>query len=90
MRMTRRLGTMAATMIIVSFVAVGGCATRGEVEALRAEVRDLRSSTETAEARAVRAEVAAQRAAAGAAQNPAVPRPRTASADRAFRENLRK
>jgi hypothetical protein len=86
-----RLAALAPAAVAVSLLAAaGGCATRGDVEALRAEAAGLRSAIGTADARASRAEEDAQRAAAAVRAAEEDARATGAGADRAFREGLRK
>ncbi len=86
----RRLHGYMPALALVSLVAAGGCASRGDVEALRAEMAGLRSSMAAADARAAAAEAEAQRAAA-TAQAAADARARnSAAADAVYRRSLRK
>jgi hypothetical protein len=86
--MMGRLLARAPAVATVSLLVVGGCATRGDVDALRSEITGLRSSVASADARAANAEAQAQQAAAAAQ---AAMDARTArAADQAYRRSLRK
>ena len=61
-----KLHTYVPAAAIVTLLAAGGCASRGDVDQLRSEVAGLRSSVAAADARAAAAEAEAQRAAAEA------------------------
>ena len=66
------VGATAAMTAIVpaaaALLALGGCATKGDVDQLRSDIAGLRSRLEAADAAATRAEASAQQAAAAAAQ----------------------
>jgi len=53
---------------VLGVLALGGCATKGDIESLRTEIAGLRSSIESVDAKATRAEAASQQAAADAAR----------------------
>ena len=80
-----------AAAVAVALLALGGCATKGDIESLRTEIAGLRSSIESVDAKATRAEadVAAgrrrRRPGAEAAASAA-----SAKADQIFRAGLRK
>jgi outer membrane murein-binding lipoprotein Lpp len=87
----KKLYSMApVATVAVSLLALGGCATKGDIESLRTEIAGLRSSIESVDAKATRAEAASQRAAADAARAAADARVASDKADRIFREGLRK
>ena len=67
----------------LSLLALGACASKGDVESVRSEIAGLRSSLDSIDAKASRAETESQRAAADA-------RVAGEKADRIFREGLRK
>lgn len=62
---------------------LGGCATKGDVEALHQEIAGLRAALASVDAKASRAEADAAKAAAGADLA-------SEKADRIYREGLRK
>ena len=71
-------------------LALGGCATKGDIEQLRSEIAGLRSSIDSIDAKATRAEADAQRAAADAAAAEASAAAASQKADQIFRAGLRK
>ena len=82
-----------ATAATVALLAAGGCASRGEVEALRAEAADLRASVASADVRASQAEAEALRVAAevdAAEGERLLRRAQDRDRDRAFRRRLLK
>ena len=83
-----KLHTYVPAAAIVTLLAIGGCASRGDVDQLRSEVAGLRSSVAAADARAAAAEAEAQRAAAAA--QAASDRRSRAAADQTYRQSLRK
>ncbi len=83
-----RLHACVPALAILSLLLASGCASRGDVDQLRAEVAGLRSSVASADARAAAAEAEAQRAAAAA--QAATDKRSTAAADQAYRRSLRK
>lgn len=74
----------------VALLALGGCATRGDVEELRNEIAGLRSSLESVDAKATRAAADAQQASATAAQAEATANAASQKSDQIFRAGLRK
>jgi hypothetical protein len=52
----------------LSLLALGACASKGDVEAVRSEIAGLRSSLDSIDAKASRAETESQRAAADSAR----------------------
>ena len=81
------LGPAAA---VAGLLALGGCATKGDIELLRSEIAGLRSSIELVDAKATRAEAASQQAAADAAAAEASANAASQKADQIFRAGLRK
>lgn len=81
------LTKQAPALAVLALLATTGCASRGDVDALRAEIAGLRSSVVAADMRAANAEAEAQRAAAAAQ---AASEARRAEADAAYRRSLRK
>lgn len=79
-----------APVAAVAVLALGGCASKGDIESLRTEVSGLRSSIESIDAKATRAEAAAQKAAADAAAANASASAASQKADQIFRAGLRK
>ena len=65
-------------------LALGGCATKGDIESLRSEIAGLRSSIESVDAKATRAEAASQGGRSGASAAA------SEKADQIFRAGLRK
>lgn len=87
----RKLYSLAPAAVIgASMLALGACATKGDVETIRSEIAGLRSSIESVDAKATRAEAASQQAAADSARAAADARTAGDKADRIFREGLRK
>jgi outer membrane murein-binding lipoprotein Lpp len=76
--------------VAVALLALGGCATKGDIESLRSEIAGLRSSIESVDAKATRADANSQRAAADAAQAEAAANAASQKADQIFRAGLRK
>ena len=70
--------------------ALGGCASRGDVELLRNEVASLRTAQQATDAKATNALATAQKAAADAAQAEASANAASQKADQIFRAGLRK
>ncbi|MCP5367200.1 MAG: hypothetical protein H6907_12100 [Hyphomicrobiales bacterium] len=68
--------TSLSALAVVGLVFMAGCATKAEVEALRADVVKAQQTADSAEQRAMSAEAAAKAAAE--------------KADRIYRESLRK
>ena len=87
MKMIRILAPVAA---VTALAALGGCATKGDVEQLRSEIAGLRSSIEAVDAKATRAEATAQQAAADASAAEASANSASQKADQIFRAGLRK
>ena len=77
-------------LLALSALALGGCASKGDIETVRSEIAGLRSSIESVDAKSTRAEAAAQQAAADSARAAADARTAGDKADRIFREGLRK
>ena len=87
MRKIVAAGTDAAAL---AALALGGCATKGDMDSLHQEIAGLRSSLDSIDAKATRAEADASKAAQQAQM--AAQNAQTASdkADRIYREGLRK
>ncbi len=82
---------LAIVPAAATLLALGGCATKGDVDQLRSDIAGLRSQVEATDARAAQAQAEAQQAAAhqaAAAQAPA--RPAAPPADQAYRRSLQK
>jgi outer membrane murein-binding lipoprotein Lpp len=88
--MTKFHGVAPVATVALSLLALGGCATKGDIESLRTEITGLRSSIESVDAKATRAEADAQRAAADAAQAEVSANAAGSKADQIFRAGLRK
>jgi hypothetical protein len=86
----KKMRTLAPAAAAVALLALGGCATKGDIESLRSEIAGLRSSIESVDAKATRAEAAAQQAAADAAAAEASASAASQKADQIFRAGLRK
>jgi outer membrane murein-binding lipoprotein Lpp len=81
--MTRLHRIAPAAAVTIGLLALGGCATKGDIESLRTEIAGLRSSIASVDAKATRAEASAQAAEASASAA-------SAKADQIFRAGLRK
>ena len=81
--MTRLHRIAPAIAMAAGILALGGCATKGDIESLRTEIAGLRSSIASVDAKATRAEASAQAAEASSAAA-------SAKADQIFRAGLRK
>jgi murein lipoprotein len=79
---------LAIVPAAATLLALGGCATKGDVDQLRSDIAGLRSQVEATDARAAQAQAEAQQAAAAAAQANA--RPAAPPADQAYRRSLQK
>src|SRR3954453_10403708 len=87
----KKLHTLAPlAAVAVALLALGGCATKGDIESLRSEIAGLRSSIESVDAKATRADANSQRAAADAAQAEAAANAASQKSDQIFRAGLRK
>ena len=75
----KKIHTLAPMAAVAALLALGGCATKGDIESLRSEIAGLRSSIESVDAKATRA-AAAEASASAASQK----------ADQIFRAGLRK
>jgi outer membrane murein-binding lipoprotein Lpp len=82
--------TMLMAAAVAPLLLVGGCATRGDVDALRQEIAGVRTIAQSAEQRAAAAEAASQQAAADAARAAQESEMASERADRIFRSGLRK
>ncbi len=81
--MKRMHGIAPAAAITLGLLALGGCATKGDVETLRNEIASLRSQQQATDAKATEALAMAQKASADASQA-------QMKADQIFRAGLRK
>ena len=88
--MSKLHGLGPAVVAGVALLALGGCATRGDIEQLRSEIAGLRSSLESVDAKATRAAADAQQASASAAQAEAAANAASQKSDQIFRAGLRK
>ena len=88
--MNKMHGIAPAAAIAVALLALGGCASRGDVESLRNEVASLRTAQQATDAKATNALATAQKAAADAAQAEASASAASQKADQIFRAGLRK
>jgi hypothetical protein len=86
----KKIHILAPVAAVAALTALGGCATKGDVEQLRSEIAGLRSSIEAVDAKATRAEATAQQAAADASAAEASANSASQKADQIFRAGLRK
>lgn len=85
-----RARVLAPVAVAFALVGLAGCATNGDVEALRSEIAGVRAIAQSADQKATQAAADAQKAAADAAQAAEDARIAGEKADRIFREGLRK
>lgn len=71
-------------------LVLAGCATNGDVDALRQEIAGVRATAEAADQKATAAQAAAEKAAADAARAAQDAQIAGEKADRIFRQGLRK
>ncbi|MFO1037231.1 MAG: Lpp/OprI family alanine-zipper lipoprotein [Geminicoccaceae bacterium] len=81
---------IAPVLLAGAVLALGGCATKGDIEQLQSEIAGLRASLASVDAKATRAEQASQQAAADAARAAQEAQLASEKADRIFRTGLRK
>lgn len=81
---------LVATMVVAPLLAVGGCATKGDLDALRAEVASVRTLAQSADQKATAAQASSQQAAADAARAANDAQVAGEKADRIFRSGLKK
>jgi outer membrane murein-binding lipoprotein Lpp len=87
--MTRMKTLMPAT-VAVALLGLAGCATNGDVEALRSEIAGVRATADAADQKATAALAESQKASASADQAAEEARMAGEKADRIFRSGLRK
>jgi uncharacterized lipoprotein NlpE involved in copper resistance len=85
-----RKTVLTTTLLFGSLVLLGGCASRGDVEALRSEIAGVRATAQAADEKATRALAAAEEAKADAAAAREEAAAASEKADRIFRAGLRK
>jgi outer membrane murein-binding lipoprotein Lpp len=85
-----RARVLAPAAVVLALVGLAGCASNGDVEALRSEIAGVRAIAQSADQKATMAAADAQKAAADAAQAAEDARIAGEKSDRIFREGLRK